>query len=71
MGCIIYELSTLNFMWMLESPIGIIAMTKKQFLFNFLEDIIEKEHLFLKRILKSIFIVGKKEVNKINFIYCF
>jgi len=46
-------------MWMLESPIGIIAMTKKQFLNNFLEDIIEKEHLFLKRILKSIFIVGK------------
>jgi hypothetical protein len=46
-------------MWMLESPIGIMAMTKTQFLFNFLEDIIEKEHLFLKRILKSIFIVGK------------
>jgi len=52
-------------MWMLESPIGVIAMTKTQFLFNFLEDIIEKEHLFIKRILKSIFIVGKK--NKIIF----
>jgi hypothetical protein len=53
-------------MWMLESPIGVMAMTKTQFLCNFLEDIIEKEHLFIKRILKSIFIVGKK-INKFLF----
>jgi len=49
-------------MWMLESPIGIVAMTKTQFLYNYLEDIIEKDHQFLKRILKSIFIVGNKKI---------
>ncbi len=57
-------MSTLNFMWMLESPIGIMAMTKAQFLHNYLEDIIEKDHQFLRRVLKSIFVVGKLNIFK-------
>jgi len=51
-------------MWMLESPIGIMAMTKAQFLHNYLEDIIEKDHQFLRRVLKSIFVVGKLNIFK-------
>ena len=49
----------MNFMWLLDSPIGIAAMTKNSFLHNLLEDINEKEYNFVKRILRSIFIVGK------------
>lgn len=60
MGCVVYEICTLNFMWMLESSVAISAMTKSQFLNNFLDSISEeKDYSFVKRIIRSSFVIGK------------
>jgi hypothetical protein len=47
-------------MFMLESPVAISAMTKNHFLNHFIDSICEeKDYFFVKRIIRSTFVIGK------------
>jgi NIMA (never in mitosis gene a)-related kinase len=56
-GCIIYELCTLNFMWLCDKPLGISSLTRMEFVDGLIEDI-NKEYNFFKPLLRSIFVSG-------------
>jgi hypothetical protein len=59
-------------MWMLESPVAISAMTKSQFLQNLIDSICEeKDYFFVKRIIRSTFVIGKYTNTTIDIIIMF
>lgn len=59
LGCVIHELCTLNFMWMTDISIGLSSLTKKDSIDAFLDEINNNEHIFVKQILRHIFVLSK------------
>ena len=58
LGCVIFEICTLNLMWLYDSPLGISSLTKNDYVDNFINEISNKEYIFFKEILKTIFVNG-------------
>jgi len=53
-----YELCTLNFMWMNDKSIAVSALTDKSFLDFYLNHITRKDYACFKELLRTIFIKG-------------
>jgi hypothetical protein len=54
-----HEMSTLNFMWLYDMPVGLASMTTENYTEKFIGEITNPEHHFLKDILKHMFNTSK------------
>lgn len=61
LGCVIEEICTLNFIWQYDTSIGVAALSNKEFLKLFLNDIKEEgnDYAFFKELIKEILTLGK------------